>query len=130
MLNMGFVHEILFGRDSSSPVAIIAKNWQVSVESSRCCPKRLSRSVATTVCCGSGRQQSIDVIGDAKPGFEDAGQTVGMIRLFSRKPGNKWGNSGRNAFRAPTNYNLDASLFRVIPIERAGSNCESNRRTC
>ena len=29
---------------------------------------------------------------------------------------NAWGNSGRNAFRGPSNWNLDASLFRVIPF--------------
>ena len=30
--------------------------------------------------------------------------------------GNAWGNSGRNAFRGPSNWNLDASLFRTIPF--------------
>ena len=32
------------------------------------------------------------------------------------QPGNAWGNSGRNQFRGPSNWNLDASLFRTIPF--------------
>ena len=32
--------------------------------------------------------------------------------------GLQWGNSGRNAFRGPSVYNLDFSLFRNIPIGR------------
>ena len=32
------------------------------------------------------------------------------------QPGNAWGNTGRNAFRGPSNWNLDCSLFRAFPI--------------
>ena len=32
--------------------------------------------------------------------------------------GATWGNSGRNQFRGPSNWNLDASLFRTIPLGR------------
>jgi hypothetical protein len=32
------------------------------------------------------------------------------------QPGNEWGNTGRNQFRGPGNWNVDASLFREIPF--------------
>ena len=32
--------------------------------------------------------------------------------------GATWGNSGRNQFRGPGNWNLDASIFRTIPMGR------------
>ena len=38
--------------------------------------------------------------------------------IFSNPTGLQWGNSGRNAFRGPSVWNLDFSLFRNIPIGR------------
>ena len=53
--------------------------------------------------------------GDPEPGFGEAGPDEQWYdpAAFSQ-PGNAWGNSGRNAFRGPGNYNLDFSVFRAI----------------
>ena len=63
--------------------------------------------------------QTINVTGNPQPGFGKAGPDEPWydIALFSQ-PGNAWGNTGRNTFRAPSNWNLDASLFRTIPFDR------------
>ena len=89
-----------------------------STASRRGCRAGRSRSAATTACCSrSGGQQTINVLGDAKPGFGEAGPNEQWYdpAVFAQ-PGNAWGNSGRNAFRGPSNWNLDASLFRTIPF--------------
>ena len=54
-----------------------------------------------------------------RPGFGEAGPDEPWYdpSAFSQ-PGNAWGNSGRNAFRGPANWNLDFSLFRAIPFGR------------
>jgi hypothetical protein len=59
------------------------------------------------------------VQGEPKGGSGEAGPDEPWYdpALFSQ-PGNAWGNSGRNAFRGPSNWNLDASLFRTIPFGR------------
>jgi outer membrane receptor protein involved in Fe transport len=117
MLNVGFVYEIPFGRDSSHPIAILAKNWQVSGIASYLSGRPFTIGGDNGLLQQQGGSQTIDVIGDAEPGFEEAGPNGRWYdpTVFAQ-PGNKWGNSGRNAFRGPSNYNLDASLFRVIPI--------------
>jgi hypothetical protein len=59
------------------------------------------------------------VTGNPEPGFGEAGPNERWYdpSLFSQ-PGNAWGNTGRNAFRGPSNWNIDASLFRTIPFGR------------
>jgi outer membrane receptor protein involved in Fe transport len=117
MLNMGFVYEIPYGRDSSHPVALVLKNWQVSGIATWLSGRPFTIGGTNSLLQQQGGTQTINVIGDPEPGFEEAGPNGRWYdpAVFAQ-PGNEWGNSGRNAFRAPSNYNLDASLFRVIPI--------------
>ena len=89
-----------------------------STGSRRGCRARRSRSAATTACCSSRaaarRSTSPEM---PKPGFGEAGPDEQWYdpALFSQ-PGNAWGNTGRNQFRGPGNWNLDFSLFRAIPF--------------
>jgi hypothetical protein len=117
MLQMGFVYELPFGRDSSHPLAIVAKNWQVNGIASWLSGTPFSIGGSNGLLQQVGGFQSINVIGEAKPGFEEAGPNGRWYdpSVFAQ-PGNEWGNSGRNTFRRPSNWNLDASLFRIIPI--------------
>jgi outer membrane receptor protein involved in Fe transport len=117
MLQMGFVYEVPFARDSSHPLAIVAKNWQVSGIASWLSGRPFSVGGSNSALQQVGGFQSINVQGEPKGGFGEAGPDERWYdpSLFSQ-PGNAWGNSGRNAFRGPSNWNLDASLFRVIPI--------------
>ena len=66
-----------------------------------------------------GGQQTANVTGELEAGFGTAGPNEAWYdpTQFSQ-PGNAWGNSGRNAFRGPSNWNLDFSLFRSIPFGR------------
>ena len=61
--------------------------------------------------------QTANVTGELSGGFGEAGPNEPWYdpSAFSQ-PGNAWGNSGRNAFRGPANWNLDFSLFRAIPF--------------
>jgi outer membrane receptor protein involved in Fe transport len=117
MLNVGFVYEIPFGRDSSHPLAIVAKNWQVSGIASWLSGTPFTIGGDNGLLQQVAGQQTINVVGEPKGGFGEAGPNEPYYdpSLFSQ-PGNAWGNTGRNAFRRPPNWNLDASLFRVIPI--------------
>src|SRR5262249_10010713 len=58
---------------------------------------------------------TINLTGTATPGFGKAGPDEPWYdpSLFTQ-PGNAWGNTGRNQFRGPLTWNLDASLFRTI----------------
>ena len=66
-----------------------------------------------------GGQQTANVSGEISGGFGDPGPDEQWYdpSQFSQ-PGNAWGNSGRNAFRSPSNWNLDFSLFRAFPVGR------------
>ena len=58
------------------------------------------------------------MVGDVHRGFGDPGPDEQFYDPagFAQPVGAVWGNSGRNQFRGPSNWNLDASLFRTIPI--------------
>jgi hypothetical protein len=117
MLQMGFVYELPFARDASGPVAQIVKNWQLNGIASWLSGTPFTIAGDNGLLQQVGGQQTINVQGEPKGGFGEAGPNEQWYdpALFSQ-PGNAWGNSGRNAFRGPGNWNLDASLFRVIPI--------------
>jgi len=117
MLQMGFVYELPFARGSSAPAAQVVKNWQVNGIASWLSGTPFQIGGDNGLLQQVGGFQSINVIGEAKPGFGEAGPNAQWYNpaVFAQ-PGNAWGNSGRNAFRGPSNWNLDASLFRSIPF--------------
>jgi hypothetical protein len=117
VLQMGFVYELPFGRDSSHPFAQVVKNWQLNGIASWLSGTPFTIAGSNSLLQQQGGQQTIDVQGTPEGGFGDAGPNEAWYdpSLFAQ-PGNEWGNSGRNAFRGPGNWNLDASLFRVIPL--------------
>jgi outer membrane receptor protein involved in Fe transport len=118
-LSMGFVYELPFGRNSTSPAAQIVKNWQLNGVFQWLSGRPFSIGGSNGLLQQVGGFQSINVIGEAKPGFGEAGPNEQWYdpSVFAQ-PANEWGNSGRNAFRGPSNWNLDASLFRTIPFGR------------
>jgi len=117
VLQMAFVYELPFARNSSGPAAQIVKNWQISGVGSWMSGRPFTIGGDNGLLQQQGGTQTINVTGEAKPGFGEAGPNEQWYdpSIFSQ-PGNAWGNSGRNAFRGPSNYNLDASLFRTIPF--------------
>jgi hypothetical protein len=117
MLQMGFVYELPFARHSSHPAAMVVKNWQVNGIASWLSGTPFTVGGDNGLLQQVGGTQTINVTGKPTGGFGQAGPNEQWYdpSLFSQ-PGNAWGNSGRNAFRGPSNWNLDASLFRTIPF--------------
>jgi hypothetical protein len=119
MLQMGFVYELPFARESSHPLAVLVKNWQINGIASWLSGQPFDIGGDNGLLQQQEGFQSINVIGDPKPGFGEAGPDEEWYdpNAFAQ-PGNEWGNSGRNQFRGPSNWNVDASLFRTFPIGR------------
>jgi hypothetical protein len=119
MLQMGFVYELPWMRESANPLALIVKNWQVNGIASWVSGTPFSVGGDNAALDQQGGLQTANVTGELKGGFGEAGPNAQWYDAtqFSQ-PGNAWGNSGRNAFRGPANWNLDFSLFRAIPFGR------------
>jgi hypothetical protein len=117
MLQMGFVYELPWARESVSPLAQIVKNWQVNGIASWLSGTPFSVGGDNGLLQQVGGFQSANVQGRPTGGFGTAGPNERWYdpSLFSQ-PGATWGNVGRNAFRGPGNWNLDFSVFRAFPI--------------
>jgi hypothetical protein len=117
MLQMGFVYEMPFAKQSTNPLGLIVKDWQVNGIASWLSGTPFSIAGDNGLLQQSGGFQSINLNGVATPGFGQAGPDEPWYdpSIFSQ-PGNAWGNTGRNQFRGPSNWNVDMSLFRTIPF--------------
>jgi outer membrane receptor protein involved in Fe transport len=117
MLQMGFVYGLPFGRNSSSPLALVIKDWQINGIASWLSGRPFTIGGDNGLLQQQGGSQTINLNGTAKAGFGEAGPDEQWYdpSIFSQ-PGNAWGNTGRNQFRGPLTWNLDASIFRTIPF--------------
>ena len=117
MLQLGFMYELPFARDKSGVVSQLVKNWQINGIASWLSGTPFTIGGDNGLLQQQGGSQTINVTGDPKGGFGEAGPDEEWYdpNLFSQ-PGNAWGNSGRNQFRGPGNWNLDFSVFRSIPF--------------
>jgi outer membrane receptor protein involved in Fe transport len=117
MLQMGFVYELPWLRDSSGVLATILKAWQINGIGSWLSGTPFTVGGDNGLLNQQGGTQTANVTGELKGGFGEAGPNEAWYdpTQFSQ-PGNAWGNSGRNAFRGPSNWNLDFSLFKAFPI--------------
>jgi outer membrane receptor protein involved in Fe transport len=119
VLQAGFVYEIPFLRTSTNPVAYVVKNWQLNGIASWLSGRPFTIGGDNGLLQQQAGQQTINVVGNAKPGFGEAGPAAQWYDPAAfAQPGNAWGTSGRNQFRGPGNWNLDASVFRTIPFGR------------
>jgi hypothetical protein len=119
MLQLGFVYELPFARDSSSVLAQLVKNWQINGIGSWLSGAPFTVGGDNGLLQQQRGQQTANVSGEITGGFGEAGPDEPWYDpLAFSQPGNAWGNSGRNAFRGPANWNLDFSLFRAIPFGR------------
>ncbi|MBA2355606.1 MAG: TonB-dependent receptor [Acidobacteria bacterium] len=117
MLQLGFVYELPFLREATGILPQLVKNWQINGIGSWLSGTPFSVGGDNGLLQQAGGFQSANVTGELKGGFGEAGPDEPWYdpSQFSQ-PGNAWGNSGRNAFRGPSNWNLDFSLFRAFPI--------------
>ena len=119
MLQLGFVYELPWMREESGVLAQIVKNWQINGIGSWLSGRPFSVGGDNGLLQQVGGFQSANVAGDPSGGFGEAGPNEQWYdpSAFSQ-PGNAWGNSGRNQFRGPSNWNLDFSVFRGFPFGR------------
>src|SRR5690606_23808261 len=117
MLQLGFVYELPWARESTGVLAQIVKNWQINGIAAWLSGTPFTVGGDNGLLQQQGGQQTANVQGEPKGGFGKAGPDEQWYdpSVFSQ-PGNAWGNSGRNAFRGPSNWNLDFSVFRTFPI--------------
>jgi hypothetical protein len=116
---LGFVADLPFGKNSSSPVSAVVKNWKLNGIFSR-----VSGTPFTVVASGAsvnapGNAQTADLVkapnklGGIGPGnpYYDPSSWAPVTEV-------RFGNTGRNTVRGPGWTNLDLSLFRRFPIKR------------
>ncbi len=117
VLQMGFVYELPFGKNSSKPLALLVKDWQINGMASWLSGRPFTIGGDNGLLQQQGGSQTINLNGPANAGFGAAGPNEPWYdpSIFSQ-PGNAWGNTGRNQFRGPLTWNLDASVFRMIPF--------------
>jgi outer membrane receptor protein involved in Fe transport len=117
MLQLGFVYELPFAKEKSGLAAQLIKNWQINGIGAWLSGTPFQVNGDNGLLQQQGGLQTANVTGDPQAGFSDPGPDAPWYdpSLFSQ-PGNAFGNSGRNAFRGPSNWNLDFSVFRGFPI--------------
>ena len=116
-LQMGFAYELPFARTGTGVAARIIQGWQLNGIVSWLSGKPFTIGGDNGLLQQQAGQQTINLIGTAKPGFGDAGPNEQWYdpSVFAQ-PGAAWGNTGRNQFRGPSNWNVDGSLFRTIEV--------------
>ncbi len=124
VLQMGFVYEVPFARQSRSVLGRIVQNWQVNgiYAAYSGTPFSIGGSNPALNCPGCG-SVLINVNGDPKPTGTPGSTTERWydISLFSQPTGVNpagFGTSRRNQFRRPGVWNMDLGLFRSIPVGR------------
>ena len=120
VLQMGFVYELPWMRESSSILGYVVKDWQVNgiYSAFSGTPFTIGGNNTQLLASGAGsitanQNGDFNVINDPSRDVKWVD-----VSVFSNPSGSQWGNSGRNAFRGPSVWNLDLSLFRNIPIGR------------
>ena len=114
---MGFLYEIPLAKNSSNPIALVVKDWQVNGVYSVFSGTPFTIGGDNTALNQRGGTQTIDLVAPLRRVGEGPSEVYYDPASFAQ-PGNKYGNTGRNQFRGPSQWNLDLSLFRGIPIGR------------
>lgn len=118
VFQMGFLYELPFAKNGSSPLGILIKDWQINGIFSAFSGTPFTIAGDNTALNQRAGQQTIDQIAPLKRVGEAGPDEVWFDPASFAQPGNKWGNTGRNQFRGPSQWNLDFGLFRGVPIGR------------
>jgi hypothetical protein len=115
---MGFLYDVPFGKGSTSPAAVVVRDWQLNGVFSAYSGTPFTIGGDNTALNQRGGTQTIDLIAPLRV-VGPAGPNAPYYDPASfAQPGNKWGNTGRNQFRGPAVWGLDMGLFRGFPIGR------------
>jgi hypothetical protein len=115
---MGFVYQLPFAQGSTNPLGIIVKDWQVNGIFSAYSGLPFTIGGDNTALNQRQGLQTIDLISPIRRVGDPGPDEVYYDPASFAQPGNKWGNTERNQFRAPPVWNLDFSFFRAVPIGR------------
>jgi hypothetical protein len=113
---MGFLYEIPLGRNQSGPVAAVVKDWQIDGIYSLFSGTPFTIGGDNTALNQRAGQQTIDLIAPLRRVGAPGPSEVYFDPASFAQPGNKWGNTERNQFRGPNQWNLDFGLIRGFPI--------------
>jgi hypothetical protein len=118
IFQMGFVYELPLGKNQTSPVAAVIKDWQINGVFSAFSGTPFRIDGDNTVLSQRAGQQTIDQIAPIRRVGDAGPDEVYYDPASFAQPGNKWGNTGRNFLRGPSQWNVDLSVFRSVPFGR------------
>jgi hypothetical protein len=113
---MGFLYEVPVAKGSTHPVGIVLRDWQVNGVFSVYTGTPFTIPGDNTALAQRAGQQTIDLVAPLRRVGNPGPDEVYYDPASFAQPGNKWGNTGRNQFRGPGQWNLDFGLFRIFPI--------------
>jgi outer membrane receptor protein involved in Fe transport len=115
---MGFLYDLPLARNSSNPVAVIVKDWQINGVYSAYSGTPFSINGDNTALNQRQGRQTIEQVAPIRRVGDPGPDEVYYDPASFTQPGNKWGNTGRNFLRGPSVWNLDMGIFRGFPIGR------------
>ncbi|HXG55381.1 MAG TPA: TonB-dependent receptor [Vicinamibacterales bacterium] len=118
VFQMGFLYELPVGKNSNSPLGILIKDWQINGIFSAFSGTPFTIAGDNTALNQRGGQQTIEQVAAIRRVGDAGPNEVYYDPASFAQPGNKWGNTGRNFLRGPSQWNLDLGLFRGVPIGR------------
>ncbi|HEY2946201.1 MAG TPA: TonB-dependent receptor [Vicinamibacteria bacterium] len=120
VFQLGFVADLPFGKNSTSALGAIVKNWQINGIASAFSGRPFTPTgsgASLNAPSGAGNAQTPDQIGPIKVlGGKGPGQPFIDPSSFKPVTEVRFGNMGRNSLRGPSTKNLDLSLFRRFPV--------------
>jgi hypothetical protein len=114
--SMGFLYDLPFMKTDTGALAALVQNWQVNGVYQFYSGTPFTIAGDNTALNQRGGQQTIEQIAPIRRVGDPGPNAVYYDPASFQQPGNKWGNTGRNFLRGPTNYNLDMGIFRGFPI--------------
>jgi carboxypeptidase family protein len=116
--SMGFLYDLPFAKNDTGALAALVQNWQVNGVYQFYSGTPFTIGGDNTALNQRAGQQTIQQIAEIRRVGPAGPNAVYYDPASFAQPGNKWGNTGRNFLRGPTNYNLDMGIFRGFPIGR------------
>jgi hypothetical protein len=117
LLQLGFVWEMPFGRDSDGALAAIIKDWSMNGIFSAMSGTPFTVSSSGASVNSPGNSQSADQVGEIdKLGGIGRGNPYYDRSAWAPVTEVRYGNTGRNSVRGPGLWNIDLGLFRRFPI--------------
>ncbi len=120
ILQMAAVYELPFMRESQNILGYLVKDWQVNgiFSAFSGTPFSIGGNNPALLAPGAGFVSANQVSELRRVGTPGPDEKFYDPAAFTHPSGLEWGDTGRNAFRGPSVWNLDLSLFRNIPIGR------------